>query len=537
MTEQNSDHRVRIVSQGYNSWRVQVLFQDTSLSATEISDRLREVKAELASHVAVPDSLLEYKQLHSKKITRQGLLVQMQIIKQDVPSGAPQFRALPMTLDDGTLFSDMRIEATLYPYDEFDRPLTREVVEARLKRESFDLECIEWPVVLGALEDMQRTLHPIKDLEVGRGDPPSLGQCSRLTYGVPSDQDQFLASAWMGVRPVRRGEFLVEVSSATAGHTWGRNVYRRELEPRQGLCTRLVAGSGTKLVARDTQIVALHEGLIVFERAGHDRRDRDTCDLIPVKLTASVLPITTMEQSQVFDLTLTEPTAILATVEPGSNICSSQPLFIRGDVGEGTKIRCSSSLRIAGNVRKAEISCGRHVYVSGEVSDSTLKAELTVQADGRVADSSLWGTDVFVNEISGGHVEALRQTSISHTRDTGGRAAAIRINLHEYLENRQLAGQEVLVELRESLRQILNLFGPEITLQVKHGSAQRMLLKWLQQQKAAGAPNYTRAEVQEFRTVLEMIPLIQEQAKAIGMELRDITSQLTQSTPEDKTEN
>ena len=42
----------------------------------KISNRLHEVKAELASHFGLSDKLLEYTKLLSKQETRQGLLVQ-----------------------------------------------------------------------------------------------------------------------------------------------------------------------------------------------------------------------------------------------------------------------------------------------------------------------------------------------------------------------------------------------------------------------------------------------------------------------------
>ncbi|HEY3296159.1 MAG TPA: flagellar assembly protein A [bacterium] len=530
MSEPTPERRVRLVSQGYNSWRVQVLFPDTELSAGEISDRLREVKQELASQFGIPDAMLEYKQLLSKQVTRHGLLVQMQITKQDVPSGAPVFRALPLQLEDGTLFSDMRIEATFFPYDEFERTLTRQAVEVHLKSGGFDTGCINWDTVTQILLEMEERLCPVKGVEIGRGTPPGVGQSSRLTYGVPAYQEQFLTSAWVGTRPVVRGEFLAEASTSTAGHKWGRNVFGRELEPCPGISTRLVAGTGVKLVARETQLMALQDGLLVLERAGHDRRSRDTCDLIPLKLTASVLPLSTIQTTEVLNLDLTEPTAIFGSVEPGSRIRSKAPLYIEGNVGEGAVIKCSKSLRISGSATKANITSGYHLCINGDARACTLHAEYTLQVEGWVADSALSGMDVIVNEIIGGSVDALRQTSIQHTNDTGGMAATIRINLNKYLSNRQATGQEVLVELRDYMQQIVDLFGPEIAAGVKEGTAQRQMLKWLQQQKAAGAPNYTHAEMQELRTVMEMIPQIQEQVKAIGAELRDITTQLAQET-------
>ena len=105
------------------------------------------------------------------------------------------------------------------------------------------------------------------------------------------------------------------------------------------------------------------------------------------------------------------------------------------------------------------------------------------------------------------------------------------MNLRRFLEQQQSAGCEALQELSGSLKQILDIFGPDIAFNVTTGTAQRMLLKWLREQKAADAVAFTHAEVQEFRTILEMIPMIRAQLHAIGMELRDVTARLEKPRP------
>jgi hypothetical protein len=527
--DSSSEQRVRLISQGYNAWKVQVLFHDVNLSSSEISDRLQEVKLALANKFGVPDKLLEYTRLISKSLTRNGLLVQMQITKQDLPSGPPRFEAQPVKAEDGTMFSDMRVEAGLYPFDEFDQPVTRLVVEARLAGQGFDLGCIIWEPIAKAIEEMQQTLKPVFGLEIGRGVIPGLGKASRLTYGVRHEQEKFLPTAWMGVRPVFRGDFLVEVSPSVTAHRWGKNVYGRELEPRKGLETRLAAGDGSRLVFRGTQLIADRDGLLVFERIGRDKRDRNAWDMVPARLTGHVFPMKTFSESQVFDLDLAEPAAILATVQPGSRIHSSAPLFIEGDVQAGSHIECSEPLRVSGNVTEATVVSASHVCVCGFVARSNLDSALTLQIDGGVLDADLHATDVVAREIRGGSVEALHQSNFQHVGESGGQATAIRINLRKFLERQQKAGKEALEELRHSLMEIVTIFGPEITLQVTESTAQRLLLRWLRDQKQKGLGNFTHVEVQEFRAVLEMIPLIREQLAAIGMELRDTTAQLTQA--------
>ncbi|RPH94973.1 DUF342 domain-containing protein [candidate division KSB1 bacterium] len=526
MQAASQDQRVRLISQGYNTWRVQVLFSERELSAEEITNRLREVKQQLARQFGVPDAILEYSRLLSKQTTRNGLLVQIQIVKQDLPSAAPVIRTQPMCAPDGSIFSDMRLEADFHPFDEYDHPLTRLSIEGRLKTSGYDTSLVNWDTVTEAICEMEITAKPVYNLEIGRGMLPDPGRSSRLTFGIRPDQEAFLASAWMGVRPVLDGDFLLEVSSPSSGHKWGKNVFGRELEPRQGLQTKLEAGDGTKLRMRGTQLFAASEGMLVFERIGRDKRDCDAFNLVPAKIVGHVRPMSVFRESQVYDLDLTTPAMVTANVLAGSRIVSSAPLLITGDIEENTRIECADSLRVAGTIKSAAVVSGRHCCISGFVMQSDLRAVMSLQIDGGVFNSSLQATDVMAREIRGGAVEALRQTSFDRVDDTGGNATAIRINLNKFLQHQQVAGREAIKELQQSLAMIVDIFGHEITLQVTESTAQRMLLHWLRQRKTAGTGNFTHMEVQDYREILEMVPLIREQLKALGMELRDITAQL-----------
>jgi len=535
MFEATPDRRVRIISQSYNRWKVQVLFSDQNISAAEVTQRLDDVKKELAEHFAVPDRMLEYSKLLGRHHTRNGLLVEMQIIRQEVPTGAPRLRPLPVKTPAGIIISDMRLEADLWPYDEFDRPLTQTAIEARLLIEGFDLQCVDWAVVNEALERMRATAEPVLRLEIGRGALPAVGHSSRLTYGIPPSQERLLNSAWIGVRPVAKGEFLAEVSPATSAFEWGKNVYGRDLEPRSGLQTRLESGEGTSLSLRGTRIISAREGLVLFERIGRDKRDRDAYDLVPLKLSVIVLPLTTVEPAERFDLDLREPAAITGGVPAGSRISSACALFIDGDVGEGAEVSCTGSIRITGGVRKARVASCQHVAIAGLLHESRAIAEFTCQADGGIISSQVRTSDLIAHDVRGSDVDAIRELSLSRMADEGKSASAIRINLRRFLESQQNAGREAIEELKQTFDRIADVFGPDIAAQTSSGSEQRMLLTWLRRQKMAGLGNYTHSEVEEFRQILEMVPLIREQLSAIGMELRDVTARLQEPPPEGQT--
>jgi hypothetical protein len=529
MADTNSDHRVRVISQTYTTWKVQVLFGDDSLSAAEVADRLKEVKAELASQFGIPDSLLEYHGILNKQTTRNGLLVQMQIVKQSVLSGSPRFQSLPLRAEDGTMYTDMRVVADLYPYDKFDRPLSTSVVEALYAAAGYELEFVNWDNVNKALKELSESDRPVLSFEIARGILPSPGISSRLTYGIRPEQESFLGTAWMGVRPVKNGDFIVEVSHPVSGHKWGRNVYGRELDPRPGRQVRLEAGRGAKLVLRGSRLAASEDGLLVFERHGRDRRETDSYDLIPAKLVAHVLPLTVVTDPLDTVLNLEDATLIQGKMPNGIKINSRTHLLIAASVEPETIISCSGSLRVTGSVRKANLVAGHHLCIHGDIQGSELECPNTLQADSHTADSILRAADVIARDIHGGQVDALRQPSIAHVGESNGSATAVRINLRRFLEKQQEAGCVALEELRQSLSQISDIFGPDITLQASEGNPQRMLLRWLRKQKTTLAINYTHAEVQEFKTILEMVPVIRQQLLAIGMELREVTSQLVQA--------
>lgn len=533
MPEPASDQRVRLISQGYNTWKMQILFTKPDMPAAEISERLRDAKRELARQFGVPDNLLEYTGLLGRQETRNGLLVQLQITKQDVPANAPRFRTEAMKGPDGTAFSDMILLADLHPYDEYDHPLTKHAVEARLNTAGFPSAWIDWPKLEETIDTMRISNKPIIGLEISRGILPSTGKASRVTYGVRRDQERMLDSAWIGIRPVSRNEFIAEVSTSSVGLQWGRNVYGRELEPRPGLQTRLEAGDGTTLTLRGQRLVAAQDGLLVFERFGRDRRDKDAFDLVPVKILGRVLPVNTIVGYDIADLTLNEAAAIMGSIPSGARIRSTSSLFIDGDVEKDVMIECAGAVRIMGYVRRANIRSTKHVCIHGDIADSDINTSLTLYSEGRVIDSKVRASDVIAEEIRGGDVEALRQPPPHTLKDSGSTATAIRINLRKFFEMQQIDGRAALEDLRGSLSHILDIFGPDITLQASEGTEQRLLLKWLRKQKAAGIGNYTHAEVQEFREVLELIPRIREQLTSIGLELREVTTQLESPQIED----
>jgi len=278
-------------------------------------------------------------------------------------------------------------------------------------------------------------------------------------------------------------------------------------------------------------VVAARDGIVIFERTGRDKRQADSKEQPPAKLTISVKPMIMFGEADQFDLDLADAVVIQADLLPGSNIRSKSSLCIEGNVGECSNVECAGTLRIVGNVSNAAISAGQHLNIVGHVRDSRIEANLTAELDGTVEDCFVHARDVIAQDVKGGHVEALNKTTIQVVRDSEKSAASVKVNLRRALELQQVSNKETIEELRDAMARITQVFGPEIALQVEPGTIQMLLLQWIRKQKASFGASYTQAEVQEFRTLLESVPHLRQQLAALGNELREVTRKLHEDAP------
>ncbi len=246
---------------------------------------------------------------------------------------------------------------------------------------------------------------------------------------------------------------------------------------------------------------------------------------VPLKLRAEVLQVEPVTDSKVFKISYDYPAVILADVQPGSTITTRDHLYIRGNVGSGTQIQCGGTLRIIGNVDSASITVRGHLAISGWAKKSEFHCDLTAHIDGEVKDCLLYAREILAPTIQGGVAEAMINHTGTASSAVGG--SAIQVNQRKYLENQQAAGVAAVEDLREQLALVTELFGAEITQQVTTDTVQLMLLRWLRRQKTAGISNYSFRDVQEYRTVLSLVPMLREQLAATGAELREITTKLS----------
>ncbi len=389
-----------------------------------------------------------------------------------------------------------------------------------------DLGLIDWARLKEALARLNETYEPVFGLQIANGELPDFGIHSQVNYGVGLKESLVEESAWIGTHPVSRGDILVEVGAARPGRRAGRNLLGVELEPRPGVEVRLEAGEGAERTSTGARVVATADGLVRYRRIPLDRRARDARDLVPARLLVSVTPCEILTASLKYDLDVAEPLIIRGNLYAGSRIRTKAPLVVEGYIEEGSVIDARGTVRIRGDLSGVKLTTDEHLCILGQVKQSMLNARLTLQIEGTAVDCTLRAMDIIAHDVVGGDVEALSRTMIGRVFKSSSGTASVRINLRKYLQEQQLTGRQTVDDIRESLHQIALIFGHETVSQVEPVSVSRLLLSWLRDQKRTRGAVYSSIEVQEFRMLLEMIPVMRQQLSAAGAELRDITQRL-----------
>lgn len=506
----DSDTKVRLVAQGSNLWRVRMLFPKHR--ANEIPEQLRQIKAQLAHSFGVADHRLEYVGLHSKKNVQSGILVEMQIRRQEIPAGAVRIRFLPLTASDGTVFSDMQVVIDLFPLDDFERPITLAGVEERIKSEGIETGLIDWPKLRGLIQECLDTQLPLQDQIIGQGHLPDVGMPARLYYRWKPHDDPASVTAWLGLRGVVAGEEIIELNVPVSGLRAGKNVFGKELSPRRGAPCRLSAGHGITLSTTEKRLVSRETGVLVFQRKYHDRRQKDSPRETPTVLEAEVQKFRNVLAEKAENERWEESIWVDGSLSENVRLTVSGDCVITGDVGSGCQIQVSGSLRIMGHVGEATIAVGQHMVVQGKMRGSMCEVGLTAQVIGEAVDCTIFAREIVAEKIVGGVAEAYAAVSTNND--------FIHFNKEKLLAEQKAAGEDAMLTLRRQMTRLTEIFGAEILQTVTPDTVQIHLLRWLRQQKTLGVASYTHPQVQELRTLLELAPFLRSQMASIAGELR-----------------
>jgi len=147
---------------------------------------------------------------------------------------------------------------------------------------------------------------------------------------------------------------------------------------------------------------------------------------------------------------------------------------------------------------------------------SMCEVGLTAQLIGEVSDCTIFAREIIADNIIGGVAEAYANVSSNNE--------FVQLNKEKLLAEQRAAGEDALLTLRKQIMRLSEIFGHEMLQQVTPDTVQIHLLRWLRYQKTIGAASYTHPQVQELRTLLELIPTLRAQMASIAGELRDTTS-------------
>ncbi|MCB9368048.1 MAG: DUF342 domain-containing protein [Calditrichaeota bacterium] len=480
--------------------------------ATLIPEQLRLIKSQLANSFGVPDFRLEYIGLYSKRTTSAGILVEMQIEKQDLPSGAMRVRLRPMTAADGSIISDMQVSVDLFPYDEYEHAISFKSVEDKLKAEGIDSSAVDWQRLRDLIEDCIVQQTPVYEEVVAQGKMPDVGIPSTLYYRWFPQSDPASASAWMGLRVVERGEELTELSIPVSGVHAGKNVLGRELSPRRGITTRLEAGPGVSLSSTGRKLVSRDTGVLVLKRNYHDRRQKDSPRETPTVLVAEIAKIRSVLSEKAQNERWEESLWVNGNLEDKTTLVVNGDCVVFGDIGDGCEIQVSGSLRVQGEVGESNIAVGMHACIHGKMKGTILQAGLAIQLIEEATDCTIFAREILADHLIGGTAEAYAPVASNND--------LVRVNREKLLQEQRSAGEDALATLRRQITRLYEIFGSEIVHQVSSDSVQIHLLRWLRQQKSNGIRPYSHPQVQEFRTLLELAPMLRAQIASISSELR-----------------
>ncbi|MFH1011349.1 MAG: flagellar assembly protein A, partial [bacterium] len=498
-----------------------------------VCNYLRQVKAQLARQYGVLETHLRYTRLLGRKRTSEGLVVELEIIKQEIRKGTPIFRLESITGPDGTLFADMVLKVTLFPYDDFDKPLTRALLEYYLSQKGIQWELLNWPVLNKALETLQTADSEITDLTAGHGILPDFGTNAVLEYALPVSEKKQAFSAQIGARRVKTGDMLIRRIPASVGLKVGLNLLGRELAPRRGWDVELAAGMGTKLSPDDCLLTAADEGLARFERSEQTIRRFGKVERVPARIVATVEPLHTIEGHCVLQLDWDGHLEINGDVLSGSRVKASGVILVHGDIQEHCELFSADSICVDGKISGSLVESDGYLVAQAASSQAEVKAAKKVLILGTVEDSCIQAQDVHLGEVRSSQVRALHEFHVDKVDDSAETDSEIIVNLREFLGLKQVESADMLRKMGETMQRLIELFGPTIVQTVSATNVAKVLHQFLREQKKKGIPPYSAQEIVHFRTMLELIPTFRDLLADVGQELCDLTHQiLTQEDQE-----
>jgi hypothetical protein len=518
--------RIQIVAQRDDHWTAEVRLRPGESVETAIFHYLHQVKAQLARQYNVSVDQLLYKRLLERTRTPQGLVVELEIVRQETRKGNPVFRLEPMTGPDGTLFPDMILKVDLFPYDDYDKPLTRELLEYCLSLKGIQLDLLDWPALNKAIETVKATEKEILDLTGGHGVFPDFGRDAVLEYALPVEEKSQAFSALIGTRRVKKGSILLRYTPPTTGVKVGMNLLGREIAPRKGWDVELFAEEGVKFSPDGSLLTAESEGLARFERLEQTVRRQGKIERVPARIVARVEPLHTIQGNCTLQLDWDGHLEVDGTVCSGSKLNVTGAIIVHGDVEEGCEIFSKYDIHIDGKISGSVVESDGHLAAGATEAGAEVKAAKKVFVPGVVEESSIRAQDVHVGEVRRSKVHASHEFVADKVDESVETESEIVVNMREFLGLRQTESAATLQEMAETMKRLIQLFGPKAIQSVSSTNASQILHQFLRERKEKGLPAYSPREIINLRSALELVPEFRRLLTDLGQELRDLTEQI-----------
>lgn len=533
MKQDTQNERIRISTQGYDRWKAEVLLSNGETSEEITRKHLRDIKAELSKQTGIPEDHFQYTRLLDRKETPEGLILEMEIVKQEICKGAPVFRLESLAGPDGTLFTDMELKIDLFPYDEFDKPLIRETLENRLVMAGIQLDLLDWIALKKALETLKKTNKELINLAAGRGILPGFGTNAIIEYALPVSERNRALPAQVGTRRTKKGEVLLYRTPATVGLKVGRNLWGRELAPRRGRDVELKVGEGAKLSSDARCITAERDGLAIFEHLEQTIRHSGKVERFPARIVVDVEPLHTIEGNRVLELKYEGHLEIEGNLLSGSQLQVTGAVIIHGDIEKDSKVIARGNIHINGKIKGGFIQSDGFLGSNEGATEVEAKAEKGVYIHGKVEDSYIAGQDVHLREVKRSKIHALREVVVERIDDSSESESEIVVNMREFLARRQGENVHTFQNMTETLKRLVQLFGSDIIQSVDSTNIRQVLHKFLRDQKGKGVPTFSHNEIVNLRRMLELVPDFRNVLTDLGQELREVTEQI-QSHPDEE---
>jgi uncharacterized protein (DUF342 family) len=308
----------------------------------------------------------------------------------------------------------------------------------------------------------------------------------------------------------------------------GRNLLGEELTSRRGWDVDLEAQDGAKLSPDGYYVTAEREGLARLERLEQTIRRHGKIERVPAKIIASVESLHTVEGNDILHLEWNGHLEIQGHVLPGSKVRASGAILVHGDIEKNCEISAQDSIHIDGTIYGSLVESDAHIAAGAVSSNAQVNAAQKVLIHGVVEDSSIKAQDIHAGGVRNSKIYALRQAVVENEGYSRRDSSDIVVNLREFLALQQLESTATVQKAGETMQRLAQLFGQEAIRAVNNTSIQKILHQFLREQKRRGMPPYSPHEIENLRSILELVPAFRDLLADTGQELQQVTNQIAQ---------